>query len=118
MIDKYSLSFVLPVYNEAEIIEKMIRDYHLKIISKFKNHEIIIINDCSTDETPQILNKLQNELDLKVINFPLNCGHGKALRTGLEFASGDLIFHTDSDYQHDPEDFWRLYQYIEDNDVD
>jgi len=110
MIDKHSLSIVVPVYNEAGIIEKMVRDYHREIAAKFKRAEFIVVNDQSTDATPAILEKLRQELGIIVINMPRNSGHGPALRTGLDKASGDLVFHTDSDYQHGPKDFWRLYE--------
>ncbi|MDD4178782.1 MAG: glycosyltransferase family 2 protein [Candidatus Margulisbacteria bacterium] len=117
MINEHSLSIVVPVYNEAGIIEKMVRDYHREIAAKFRKAEFIVVNDQSTDATPDILEKLRRELGILVITLPRNSGHGPALRAGLEKASGDLVFHTDSDYQHDPKDFWLLYETIPKADV-
>lgn len=112
------VSVVMPVYNEEGIIEKTVRDYYAEIIEQLPGSEMIIVNDCSTDGTPAILAGLQSELEVvKVLKPDKNGGHGKALRLAYENASLSLVFHTDSDYQFDPKDFWKLYDEIEDNDM-
>jgi glycosyltransferase involved in cell wall biosynthesis len=79
---------------------------------------MIIVNDCSTDGTPLILDRLASELEgVKVMKPDRNGGHGKALRLAYENAGKSLVFHTDSDYQFDPKDFWKLYEETESNDL-
>jgi len=109
-----SISVVMPAYNEEGIIEKSVRDYYDEIVKKIPDSEFIVVDDWSTDNTPIILKNLQIELPkLIVVKTPSNSGHGKALRLGLETAKKDFVFHTDSDYQHDPKEFWKLYSYID-----
>lgn len=113
-----SISIVMPAYNEEGIIEKSVRDYYDEIVKKFDDAEFIVVDDWSTDNTPIILKNLKKELPkLIIVKTPTNSGHGRALRLGLQTASKEYIFHTDSDYQHDPKDFWKLYPYIETSDM-
>jgi len=108
----------MPVFNEEEIVEKTVRDFHREIIRKIPGSEFIIVDDCSADSTPQILAKLAGELpELRILRPARNGGHGKALRLGMENSKCDWVFHADSDYQNDPTDFWKLVQKAADNDL-
>ena len=108
------VSVVMPVYNEEGIIERTVRDYYSQIVEKIPGSEMVIVDDCSTDNSPLILKKLSAELpNIRVIRPQENGGHGRALRLAFENARCGLIFHTDSDYQNDPKDFWKLYNEIE-----
>lgn len=112
------VSVVMPVYNEEDIIVKSVRDYYSEIVGRLPGSEMVIVNDCSTDGTPAILASLESELDgIKVLKPDKNGGHGKALRLAYENARLGLVFHTDSDYQFEPKDFWKLYEEIEVNDM-
>ena len=107
---KNPVSIVMPVYNEEEILEKTVREHYVEIVEALPGSEFIIVDDCSTDSSPEILAELQRELPgITVLRPEMNGGHGKALRMGFENASRDLVFHTDSDYQNNPKDFWKLY---------
>lgn len=111
---KIPVSIVMPVYNEEEIIEKTVRDYHAEIVQRLPESEMVIVDDCSTDNTHEILKKLSKELDnIRILKPARNGGHGKALRLAYENAAKTLVFHTDSDYQFDPKDFWKLYSELE-----
>ncbi len=113
-----SISVVMPAYNEEGIIERSVRNFYDEIVKKVGDSELIIVDDWSTDKTPIILKKLQKELPkLVVIKTPRNSGHGKAVRLGFKTAKKEFIFHTDSDYQHDPKEFWKLYTYIGNYDI-
>ena len=110
------LSIVMPAYNEGEIIEATVREWHT-VISLIPNAELIVVNDCSKDNTIQILNGLVAEFpSLRPVTPPQNGGHGKALRFGFKQARNEWIFQTDSDRQHIPEDFWKLWEVREQND--
>jgi|TARA_Y100000310_G_scaffold38777_1_gene36284 glycosyltransferase involved in cell wall biosynthesis len=104
-----SLSVVIPVYNEQEIIEKVVRNINQQIISKIPDSEVIIVNDCSTDNTLSILQKLSKEFKkIKIITPSKNGGHGKSIRLGFLNAKKDWVFHIDSDNQFDPKEYWKL----------
>lgn len=104
-----SLSVVMPVYNEEQIIEEVVRNVYGKILSKIPDSEFIIVNDCSTDNTLKILKKLSKELrKIKIITPEKNSGHGKAIRLGFLNAKKDWVFHIDSDNEYDPSEYWEL----------
>jgi glycosyltransferase involved in cell wall biosynthesis len=108
----------MPAYNEEDIIEKSVRDFYNEIVNKIDDSELIVVDDWSTDDTPIILKNLKKDLPkLIIVKTPRNSGHGKAMLLGLETAGKDFIFQTDSDYQHDPKEFWKLYPYMEHYDI-
>ena len=105
-----TVSVVIPVYNEEKCIEKVVRGYYQEVISRIPDSEFIVVNDCSTDSTSQVLENLSKELPLlKVIKPETNSGHGKALRLGFKNAKKAFVFYTDSDDCFNPKDFWKLY---------
>jgi len=113
-----SVSIVMPVYNEEEIIEKVVRQHYTEIIVKIDGSEFIVVDDGSTDSTPKILARLVQELPrLKIIRLEKNSGHGTALRLGFIQARNPFIFQIDSDGQFGAEDFWKLYRLKEDSDI-
>ena len=115
---KMSLSVVMPVYNEQDVIELVVKSIHKSIISKIKDSEFIIVNDCSTDNTLKILEKLKKKLDkLRIITPAKNGGHGKAIRLGFLKAKKDWVFHIDSDNQFDPAEYWKLDKIKDDYDL-
>jgi len=109
---------VLPAYNEEgniiEIINKI-----LKILpSVTYDFEIIAVDDGSTDETANILEKLEaSDARLKVIRHPRNLGYGASLRSGFKKVEKELIFYMDADQQFDISDITRLAAYIDDYDI-
>lgn len=111
------LSIVMPAYNEGEIIESTVREWYTEIIAKIPDSELIIVNDCSKDNTGEVLLRLAQEFpNLRPLKPPRNGGHGKALRYGFDHAKSDWIFQTDSDRQHIPADFWLLWKQRENSD--
>jgi len=104
-----SLSVVMPVYNEQEIIEEVVRSVYKKIVSRIPDSEFIIVNDCSTDSTLKILEKLSKELKkIRIITPQKNGGHGKSIRLGFLNAEKEWVFHIDSDNEYDPDEYWKL----------
>ena len=88
------LSIVIPCYNEEETLEKIFNK-----VMKFNEFEkeVIIIDDCSNDKTPEIISKLKNNYkELKSERHSENMGKGSALRTGFKIAQGDIILHEKS----------------------
>lgn len=112
-----TLSLVMPAYNEGEHIEVCVREWYDAVVSKLPDTELIVVDDRSKDNTWAILQSLRAQLpQLRPLQTPVNGGHGKAVRFGLLSAQGDLVFQTDSDRQHDPEDFWRLWAHRDEAD--
>lgn len=104
-----SLSIVMPVYNEQGSIEKVVNDF-ASILTHFNRPEFVIVDDASKDSTLQILHSLQKRHPfLRVISQVKNSGHGPALMRAFREASGDFIFHCDSDNQFYAGDFWLLW---------
>lgn len=113
-----TIAVVVPVYNEAETIEDVVREIGLEVISRFASAEVIVVDDASTDETGAILARLaKNALWLRIERPDQNCGHGASVRRGLELARADWIFQLDSDGQFVVRDFWHLWDRREDADL-
>jgi dolichol-phosphate mannosyltransferase len=105
------LSIVMPAYNEADHIEQCVLEWHDGVASRIPGTELIIVDDCSRDDTGARLQALASRVStLRALRTPVNGGHGPALRFGLEHARGTFVFHTDSDRQHTPDDFWALWE--------
>lgn len=109
------LSIVIPVYNEKNTLEELISRVKKSDIGDIKK-EIILIDDCSTDGTKEILTKL--EKDYKVLYQKKNQGKGAALRKGLKKATGDLIIIQDADLEYNPNEYSRLLEPILEGEAD
>ncbi len=106
-----SLSIVMPVYNERSVIERVVGEYCEIVGSHFKDFEMILVDDCSTDGTADILGRMAGSYpQLKVLRTETNGGHGRAIRMGYEASSKEWVFQVDSDRQFEASDFWRLYE--------
>lgn len=110
------LSVVIPVYNEAATIEKIVNRVRQAPVDAEK--QIIVVDDCSTDETAAKLKEMAQTSDLIVIHHDRNRGKGAALRTGFERASGDVVIVQDADLEYDPADYGSLLQPILDGRAD
>ena len=105
-----SLSVFFPAYNDSGTIASLVITA-LRTASKLTPHyEIIVVNDGSTDSTPQILDELARVYShLTVVTHEVNRGYGGALRSGFAAASNDIVFYTDGDAQYDPSEMELLW---------
>ncbi len=104
----------MPAYNEEAAIEKTILDCYGNILNRFPKGEIIVVEDCSTDATRKILKKMSHSVpELVLLMNDKNMGHGPSLMKGLAASRYEYIFCMDSDGQHDPSEFWRLFPLID-----
>jgi len=103
-----NLSVVIPVFNEEESIGSLISEIS-DALNKI-DYEIVVVDDCSSDETVDVLKKIQlNNKRLKIITHEKNYGQSFAVRTGVKCAKSIWIATLDGDGQNDPSDIPRLY---------
>ena len=99
------VSIVLPAKNESAAIGQTLAQIQQLQLA----HEIIVVNDGSTDQTKQVA----ESAGAKVVTHPYSKGNGAAIKTGARTATGDIIVFMDADGQHDPQDIPRLIEKIE-----
>ncbi len=99
------ISVVIPVFNEEKFIIETLKKVNNQ--KRFYDIEIIIIDDCSTDNTNNIINE-NKELFDHLIRNDKNLGKGGSLKVGFEKAVGDIILIQDADYEYDPNEYSKL----------
>jgi glycosyltransferase involved in cell wall biosynthesis len=115
------LSIIIPAYNEAPTIHKILNKIQSVALLNGIEKEIIIINDCSTDSTEESIQKyIRANPSLAVIyrKHEVNKGKGAAIHTGIKEATGDVIVIQDADLEYDPHEFNILLKPIVDEVAD
>ena len=107
------ISVVVPLYNEAESLPEL-TEWIKRVMNENKfTYEILYINDGSTDESWEIIKKLQeNDPCVKGVCFRRNYGKSPALNTGFQRAQGDVVITMDADLQDSPDEIPELYRMI------
>ncbi|MBT8594006.1 glycosyltransferase family 2 protein [Polynucleobacter paneuropaeus] len=108
-----SLSVVIPIYNSEKILDKLVDELFkvLPEIAPIGNFEVILVNDCSPDNSWKLLTELASKYDwLRVLNLRKNVGQHNALMAGLKFSSGEKVILMDDDLQHSPADISKLLE--------
>jgi len=110
-----NLSVVIPCYNECSTIEKIVDAVRQ---APYADKEIIIIDDCSTDGSIDILREIIAPQVSLIIYQSVNQGKGAALRAGIRQATGDVIIIQDADLEYDPAEYPKIIKPILDNKAD
>jgi glycosyltransferase involved in cell wall biosynthesis len=97
------LSVIMPVHNEVETINVIIE----RILNIPVVHELIIVDDGSSDGTIEAVEKITSD-KIKILRHEKNKGKGAAVRTGFDAASGDIVVIQDADLEYDPQDYAKL----------
>ena len=110
----YLLSILIPVYNEIGTVGRVIS----RVAALPLNTEIVMIDDCSTDGTREVLKLLEGLSGFSIVLKDKNAGKGAALRTGLDYVKGDFVVIQDADLEYDPRDIPQLIQPLLRNEAD
>ena len=102
------ISVIIPVFNEAKILEEIIKKVEVLNLEK----EIIAVDDGSSDGSSEVLIRLMNEGRIKLIRHQKNLGKGAAIKSGLNQASGDIVIVQDADLETEPSDYYNLIRPI------
>lgn len=109
------LSVVIPIYNEEATLEELVARVQAAPYEK----ELILVNDCSKDSTPQIMAQLAEKYDnVRCFHHEVNKGKGGGLATGFAQVEGDVVIIQDADLEYDPGDYPMLLRPIEDGRAD
>lgn len=109
-----NLSIVIPIYNEKQTIERLIERVRAVELDK----HLILVDDCSTDGTRDLLKRYEDNDDCTVLYHQKNQGKGAALRTGFAEARGDIVVVQDADLEYDPIEYPKLIKPILDGRAD
>jgi glycosyltransferase involved in cell wall biosynthesis len=113
------LSILIPVYNERTVVERSITQVVAAPLPENMERELVIVDDCSTDGTFDILQRLaQAYPEIRLFRHQKNAGKGAAVRTAIGKAEGDFAIIQDADLEYDPAEYGRLLQPLLDGRAD
>ena len=114
MEKKLDLSIVIPLLNEEENIPELYREISEVLTGINRDHEIVFVDDGSTDTSLQLLKELQQkDSSVVVVSFRKNFGQTAAMAAGFDYARGDVIITMDADLQNDPRDIPLLLEKVD-----
>jgi glycosyltransferase involved in cell wall biosynthesis len=105
------ISVIIPTYNEENSISEIVKKV-LRLNFNGLEKEVIIVDDGSSDRTPDILKEFSNSKGLKIVTHTKNIGKGAAIKTGMKNSTGAVIALQDSDLEYDPAYLPELVQEI------
>jgi len=113
------LSILMPVYNERTVVERSISGVLTAPLPENMERELVIVDDCSTDGTFAILERLAAAFpQIRLYRHPKNRGKGAAVRTAIQKATGDFSLIQDADLEYDPSEYPRLLRPLLDGHAD
>ncbi len=108
------ISVVIPVFNEVDNIEELLKRVFSSLKNIGKPFEVIVVDDGSSDGSQELLKRLKPLYkELKVIIFRRNFGQSAAMTAGFDYAKGNIVVTMDGDLQNDPSDIPRLIEKIQ-----
>src|SRR5438876_7955977 len=113
------LSILIPVFNERTVVERSLSLVLAAPLPKDVERELVIVDDCSTDGTSAILDRLaERDSRIRLFRHPANQGKGAAVRTAIQKAEGDFCLVQDADLEYDPSEYVRLLKPLLDGRAD
>lgn len=117
----HQLSIVIPAYNEGKTIHLILDKVKAVQLMNGIQKEIIIVNDCSKDDTEEAIVRYQSQnpdVNIQYFKHPVNQGKGAALHTGISKATGEVVIIQDADLEYDPNEYNVLLKPIYDGFAD
>lgn len=114
---KSGITIAIPAYNEEENIEWVVKDSLKSLPKYFKNYEVLVINDGSTDKTAVILDKLKKRNKKIRIIHQKNGGYSKAMAVGIQNAKKKFVAYVPADGQYTVDDMSKMYSLMESSDI-
>src|SRR5271166_1613034 len=113
------LSILIPVYNERTVVERSLSLVLAAALPENMDRELVIVDDCSTDGTSDILKRLAaSEPRIRLHRHEVNQGKGAAVRTAIDQAQGDFCLVQDADLEYDPAEYMKLMKPLLDGHAD
>ncbi len=101
------LSIIIPAYNEEQTIVSLIDAVFAVPLVEYEK-EVIVVDDGSSDQTPALLQQLQNTYPIRIHTHAHNAGKGAAIRSGFQLGTGDIFLIQDADLEYSPHDYEQL----------
>jgi glycosyltransferase involved in cell wall biosynthesis len=115
------LSLIIPVYNEAATVGKVLDLVQKATLPKGIVRELVVVNDCSTDGTHEVIEQYMQQhpaAEIRYQRHEVNRGKGAALRTGIAAATGHYLLIQDADMEYDPEEYQLLLRPVLERNAD
>ena len=107
-MNRRTLSIVIPAYNEERFIGRLLDQIAMVDLDQLGvDKQVIVIDDCSRDRTSEIVSGFPS---VRLERLAVNSGKGRAVRTGMELATGDFLIIQDADLEYDPQDYVPMMQ--------
>jgi glycosyltransferase involved in cell wall biosynthesis len=107
-VGKAEIAVLMPIHNEAETIEQSVTEFYDEVNPKMPL-ELVLSEDGSTDDTENVIERMSEKIPLKAVLSTSRKGYAGGIKDGLKLVTSKYVLITDSDGQHDPRDFWKIW---------
>ena len=107
-VGKAEIAVLMPIHNEAETIAETVTEFYNVITPKMPL-ELVLSEDGSTDDKENVIEKLSEKIPLKAVLSTSRKGYTGGIKDGLKLVTAKYVLITDSDGQHNPIDFWKIW---------